>query len=237
MGNITLSIQEKKLFMKFVIIGLLVIAMITTLSSKNPSNKYYDRSKSHHTPNGFTNPYISNDAQNKTFSDLYKMMRESRPKSPDNVKNIIITKTAIENHINKGQNFYLWIGHSTAFIHIKGISILTDPIFSDRCSPVQFAGPKRYSKPAISIDSLPKVDLIVISHNHYDHLDYKSVKTIGDSAFWFVPLGLKKWFIDQGVKQVIEMDWFDSYDYAGINIDCLPSQHWSKRSILKSFDT
>ena len=223
--------------MKITMLTFLIISMFTILFSENHSNEYFDKSKEHHTPHGFTNPFLSDGPQNKNFYDLIKMMREKRPDKPKKIEGEEISSSAIEDLIKKGENFYLWIGHSTAFLHINGKNILTDPIFSDRCSPSQFFGPKRYTEPSISINSLPKIDLIVISHNHYDHLDYNTVKLIGDSTFWFVPLGLKRWFNDNGVKNVIEMDWFESYDYGGIKVDCLPSQHWSKRTAFKSFDT
>ena len=223
--------------MKKPLLILLFLPFTVFLFSQNHSNEYFDKSKEHHTPHGFTNPFLPDGPQDKSFYDLIKMMREKRPDKPKKIEVEEISSSEIEDLIKKGENFYLWIGHSTAFLHINGKNILTDPIFSDRCSPSQFFGPKRYTEPSISINSLPKIDLIVISHNHYDHLDYNTVKLIGDSTFWFVPLGLKRWFNDNGVKNVIEMDWFESYDYGGIKVDCLPSQHWSKRTAFKSFDT
>ena len=101
--------------------------------------------------------------------------------------------------------------------------------------PVQFLGPKRYSFPTIDIESLPKIDLIVISHNHYDHLDKNSVKNLGKDPLtvWYVPLGLKKWFDRLNIKNVIELDWFEERKQENVEIICLPSQHWSKRVYLK----
>ena len=98
---------------------------------------------------------------------------------------------------------------------------------------------KRYSFPTIDIESLPKIDLIVISHNHYDHLDKNSVKNLGKDPLtvWYVPLGLKKWFDRLNIKNVIELDWFEERKQDNVEIICLPSQHWSKRSAFKSFDT
>tara|TARA_Y100001970_G_C14075098_1_gene771550 strand:- start:33 stop:1058 length:1026 start_codon:yes stop_codon:yes gene_type:complete len=215
----------------------LIYLITALLFSGNPENIYYDPNKLHHTPDGFTNPYLNINEQDKKFSDLFKMMREDRPNVSEMLDVIKVSKKDIQAHIKAKKNFYLWIGHSTALIHINGKNILTDPIFSDRCSPIKFAGPKRYSEPAISIEDLPMIDLIVISHNHYDHLDYKTVKKIGDNALWIVPLGLKKWFFNQGVENVKEMDWYDSFNQDGIEVVSLPSQHWSKRTVFKSFDT
>lgn len=223
---------------KLSIIFLLIIGLsLTLLFSKNHKNKYYDKNKSHHTPDGFTNPYIDPSLQSKKMKDFFKLMKEDGPEILEDLDVNIISKQEIEDLIRNEQNFYLWIGHSTALIHLDGKNILTDPIFSDRCSPVQFAGPKRYSRPALEISDLPNIDVIVISHNHYDHLDYKTVKMIGDKALWVVPLGLKKWFSNQGVNNVTELDWHDSISHNDINVTSLPSQHWSKRTVFNSFDT
>ena len=201
------------------------------------SNKYYDHSKSHHTPEGFTNPYLSLENQSKSFSSFWKMMKEERPKILGEQKIIITDISVINGKINTQKDFMVWIGHSTILIHMSGKTILTDPIFSDRCSPVQFLGPKRYSDPAISVEDLPEVDIILISHNHYDHLDRNSVIKLGNKPIWIVPLGLKDWFENEGITNIREYDWWDEDIVKEIKIYCLPSQHWSKRTILNSFET
>jgi N-acyl-phosphatidylethanolamine-hydrolysing phospholipase D len=201
------------------------------------SNKYYDHSKSHHTPEGFTNPYLSLENQSKSFSSFWKMMKEERPKVSGVQKIINTDISVIRSKISTQKDFMVWIGHSTILIHISGKTILTDPIFSNRCSPVQFLGPKRYSDPAISVENLPEVDMILISHNHYDHLDRNSVIKLGNKPIWIVPLGLKDWFNNEGITNVREYDWWDEDIVKGIKLYCLPSQHWSKRTILNSFET
>ena len=237
MGCLALSLQKRDKFLKIIVLSFSIIATLTIFNSSMYGNKMYDESKPHHTSNGFINPYLPKDSQKKDFSDLIKMMREKRPQTPDILETTSVSKSELESKINNEQNFYMWIGHSTSLLHINGKKILTDPIFSERCSPVQFAGPKRYSSPAVEIDSLPEIDIIVISHNHYDHLDYQTVKKIGNSALWIVPLGLKSWFNNQGIEKVVELDWFETYVHNEIKVNCLPSQHWSKRTALKSFDT
>ena len=155
-------------------------------------------------------------ANEKSFSDFLKWSFSNE--SPERVA-IEISDAWKALDLEKG-NYILWIGHASFLINLNGTIILTDPIFSKRASPVGIFGPKRLIPPALNIADLPKIDLVTISHNHYDHLDYNTVKLIGDSTFWFVPLGLKKWFNDRGVKNVIEMDWFESYDYTGLtNLD------------------
>ena len=225
--------------MKLSISICFALGLVGFILNFKTTNPYFDSSKSHHTLNGFTNPYLEPSDQKKSFSDLFKMMISKRPNpSPTVVKKLDVD--IINKNINSNKSFIAWVGHSTMLLHINNKTILTDPIFSDRCSPVQFLGPKRYSSPTIDISSLPKIDFIVISHNHYDHLDRNSVEQLGkDSAtVWYVPLGLKNWFGEIGVKNVIELDWFEKEDLADkVQIVCLPSQHWSKRNIFRSFDT
>jgi len=124
----------------------------------------------------------------------------------------------------------------TFLVQMESVNILTDPIFSDRCSAVQFIGPKRIASIPFTIQQLPPIDLGVISHNHYDHLDVGSVKQlIPKVKKWYVPLGLKTWMTDTGVKpeDVIEMDWWDSQnDGSGATVFCTPSQHFTGRLLV-----
>jgi len=128
-----------------------------------------------------------------------------------------------------------WIGHSTFLLQVDGLNILTDPIFSERASPVGFAGPKRTTPPAINLAQLPPIDLVLISHNHYDHLDKPSVKALqtkqsGNPPKYFVPLGQKAWFSKLGITQVSELDWWDSVEIGDAKVHAVPVQHWSSRS-------
>src|SRR5471032_1875039 len=100
-----------------------------------------------------------------------------------------------------------WIGHATALVQASGLSVLTDPIFSRRASPVQFLGPARAQKPGIALPDLPHIDVVVISHNHYDHLDKSSVRALaaqsGGEPLFLVPLGLKGWLERLGVTRAV----------------------------------
>lgn len=132
-----------------------------------------------------------------------------------------------------------WIGHSTFYIRWKNFGILTDPIFSERASPVTFAGPKRGTKPGRSLDSLPQVNLVIISHDHYDHLDKASVLQIfkkNKSVIFAVPLKvaeiLTRWGIPK--KQIIELDWWESETVDDFNLTFVPAHHTSRRGLLKS---
>ncbi|KAK4146038.1 beta-lactamase superfamily domain-containing protein [Dichotomopilus funicola] len=109
-----------------------------------------------------------------------------------------------------------WLGHACYFVEFPGgLRVLFDPVFEDRCAPVQWMGPKRYSPPACSLADLPPVDAVVISHSHYDHLSHPSVLDLAKrnpEAQFFVGLGLEKWFRDCGIRNVTEMDWWQQAD-------------------------
>jgi L-ascorbate metabolism protein UlaG (beta-lactamase superfamily) len=99
---------------------------------------------------------------------------------------------------------------------------------------VSFAGPRRKVAPGLSLEQLPHIDVVLISHNHYDHLDVDSVRRLaaqsGGSPRFHVPLGLKSWFAGIGIDDVVELDWWESREHAGVRIHCVPVQHWSKRT-------
>lgn len=142
-----------------------------------------------------------------------------------------------------------WVGHATFYVQLdNGINFLTDPVFDQRCSPVPWLmGPKRMVDPALPISAFStsgdmkvdvNVDFVIISHNHYDHLEKATVERLGDTVSWFVPLGLKQWMLDRGVssKRVVELDWGEAACYrkgddAHVVVSCLPCQHWSRRTI------
>jgi len=125
-----------------------------------------------------------------------------------------------------------WIGHATFLIQVHGLNILTDPIFTERASPVPFAGPKRLAPPGAALKDLPKIDAVVISHNHYDHLDADSVKAIGNGPRYFVPLGFTPWFKSQGIDNVKELDWWGSAELGGLRFHAVPAQHFSSRTLF-----
>ena len=128
-----------------------------------------------------------------------------------------------------------WIGHASTLIQVGGSNILTDPIFSERASPVSFAGPKRHTPPGVALGELPHVDAVLISHNHYDHLDEPSVRALaaqsGGSPLFIVPLGVKAWLAAVGVERAVELDWWQSARVGAVEIVFTPAQHWSGRSL------
>lgn len=102
-----------------------------------------------------------------------------------------------------------WIGHATLLVQIGGLNVLTDPIWSERASPVSFAGPRRLIPPGMRFEDLPRIHAVVISHDHYDHLDVETVERLvrDHQPRFFVPLGMKAWLADHGARDVVELDW------------------------------
>ena len=128
-----------------------------------------------------------------------------------------------------------WIGHSTFLIGLAGRNILTDPFFSERASPVYFAGPKRFVPPGLDIDELPPIDLIVISHNHYDHMDLAALKKLGarfPNVRVLVPLGDGPLVKETGIADVRELDWYDEDGIAGVKVTSVPAIHRANRGLF-----
>jgi N-acyl-phosphatidylethanolamine-hydrolysing phospholipase D len=198
---------------------------------------------SHHLGDTFRNPYLPPDFQPSFVSFLKARFFDEMefPSTPENYK-----KNWQEADLDKIHNpdfntaQATLIGHSTVLLQYRGINILTDPIFSERSSFSQSMGPKRYTPPALTIDQLPNIDIIVISHNHYDHLDVDSVKALthpnikGTQPLWLVPLGLKEWFEALEITHLHEMDWWQEFTVGELTVQAQPSQHWSRRGL---FDT
>lgn len=126
-----------------------------------------------------------------------------------------------------------FINHATFLLQFPGVNVLTDPVFSERVSPYTFAGPKRVKAPGIPFDSLPPIDIVVISHNHYDHLDVETLRMI-DGKFkplFLVPLGDEKLLKKHGIQNVKAMDWWEEVRVKDVRVVFAPSQHWSARSL------
>lgn len=133
-----------------------------------------------------------------------------------------------------------WIGHSTMLIEIDGYRVLTDPMFSERASPLSWAGPLRFGPPALSIDELPPIDAVLISHDHYDHLDMASVQALDRRGTrFFVPLGVGAHLEYWGVPaaRIREMDWWEEARLGRLVLACVPSRHFSGRGLFNRYST
>lgn len=129
-----------------------------------------------------------------------------------------------------------WLGHSTVLVEMDGVRILTDPVWGERASPLKFAGPKRFQAVPVAVSSLPTLDAVIISHDHYDHLDYPTILALAPREMPFITsLGvgahLEAWGVP--VERIIELDWWEHATLArgGVTITATPSQHFSGRTI------
>ena len=134
-----------------------------------------------------------------------------------------------------------WVGHATVLAQLGGLNLLTDPIFSARASPLSFTGPKRAQPPGVALQDLPRIDAVLISHNHYDHLDLASARALagqpGGSPLFVVPLGLAAWFRQRGMTHVVELDWWQSHQLGPAEVVLVPAQHWSARGLTDRMKT
>lgn len=188
--------------------------------------KYFDEKNKR-----FYNPTGKNA---KTFFDVLKWKLSTTPEEwPNYVKNEFSFKLE-KNDIDE-QAIVTYVNHSTFLIQLNGYNILTDPVFSERVSPISWAGPKRVRNVGIKISELPKIDVIIISHNHYDHLDIKSLIKINElfSPLFLIPYGDKDIFESEDIKNTIEMKWWETAVISNdLRITYTPSQHFSNRGLF-----
>ena len=216
---------------QFLVIGLICVSAMSC-AAQAPSAE-----KPHHTQNGFRNVHAY---EEHDFWDFLKWRRERANKEipgPESYHFPLAQNDPNFLNHNRDKKTLTWIGHATVLLQIGGYNILTDPHFSRRASPVQWAGPQRVAPLGLAFENLPPIDIVVISHDHYDSLDEPTIKKLrrrpgGEKTRFYVPLGLKKWFTRRGVEQVIEMDWWDRSQNGRLEIIAIPVQHWSKRSLF-----
>lgn len=194
-----------------------------------------------HTASGFENDY-GQLPHESLLKWRWERLRQGLPKPPANGYRFPMAHPDIAwLKANRTENTLTWIGHASALLQINGVNILADPVFSERASPFSFAGPKRKTPPGLTLDELPHIDIVLISHNHYDHLDKASVEALnrqaGGPPRFLVPLGVKKWMNDDGIQNAEELDWSDETHVAGLDIWFVPSQHWSARTPFDRAET
>jgi len=194
----------------------------------------YHSSKPHHTTRGFRNNYRTGPRPS-----FWKWQRErwqkGLPRIPDGGYRFEVAKPDVAwLKTNRIEPTITWIGHATFLLQLNGVNIMTDAHLTERASPLGFAGPRRVVPPALGFAELPHIDAVVISHNHYDHLDRGTVRRLatqaGGSPRFFVPLGLKAWLAGQGITAVTELDWWDESDCRELKLTLVPVQHWSART-------
>ena len=194
--------------------------------------------KDHFTPSGhFLNPWATRPPDGHTnFLRWAFAHRTTRPKpvDPDPSVFAVATPAFPLPRAPTTQLALTWVGHSTFLIQIGGLNVLTDPMWSARASPFPFAGPKRWVPPGIALADLPPIDVVLLSHDHYDHLDAWTVRQLSrlhPSARWLAPLGLGRLIRRWGITAVSELDWWDELTIDGARFICTPAQHHSARGI------
>jgi N-acyl-phosphatidylethanolamine-hydrolysing phospholipase D len=230
--------------------ALTLLALLASLAACTPVNLNYNAAKAHHRPQGFVNT----DPTAKVggipwYEILYRNLRgDFRPTAPPagGYAAFAAQWTTPVDHAQLARRSetprITWLGHASLLLQVAGRNILIDPQFSDTAGPVMFGvfdlGAPRLVPAPIRESELPPIDLVLISHNHYDHLDEPTLRRLhaaGQKPAYVVPLGLKAWFEEQGIGPVAaEMDWWDSTEIAGLTLRYTPAQHWSRRT---AFDT
>ena len=190
---------------------------------------------------GFHNTYPQ-EAKQSFWLWKWEQMKNGVPEPPPGGWKIPQVKTdAAALRANGNAPTATWIGHASFLVQLAGMNVLMDPQFSGRASPVQFAGPRRIVALPIDVPELPRIDVVLISHNHYDHLDVDSVKRLAampsGSPLFLVPLGLKAWFRDLGIERVEERGWWQSHSEGPLRFTLVPVQHWSKRTLWDTNQT
>lgn len=128
-----------------------------------------------------------------------------------------------------------WVGHATLLVQMDGMSFLTDPAWTDSPSPVPGFGPRRFVEPGLTLEGLPPIDFVLVSHNHYDHLDLDTLEALArrsPETRFFVALENAELLRSRGITRIEELDWGDSISLGGVTVYCLPAQHWSQRGVL-----
>ncbi|PKF81213.1 hydrolase [Vibrio sp. vnigr-6D03] len=205
------------------VIGVIVMATagITIMSSSNEDGKFVNTDTRYETDSSniwqITKAYVKANRITPTPSTEIPVL----PVTPE--------------QLSASHDAMYRLGHSTILMRLNGKLILTDPVLSERASPVQWAGPKRFHESPISGEDLPEIEVVVISHDHYDHLDKDAIKLLDSKVKRFLaPLKVGQRMIEWGVSpdKVIEMDWWDEYTVEGIKFVATPSQHFSGRGLF-----
>ena len=206
------------------------------------TNPYYDASVPHHTKNGFRNNYLTEPIGGSFLKWQWERTVQGVPKPPANQYQFPRMQPDLAwLRQNRSATSATWIGHATVLMQVAGLNLITDPVFSERASPLSFMGPRRRVPLPMTLAQLPHIDVVLISHNHYDHLDRASVQQLnrqaGGPPLFLVPLGIKPWMAQAGIDNVREMDWWQQTELAGLDLTFVPAQHWSARWLTDRFQT
>jgi L-ascorbate metabolism protein UlaG (beta-lactamase superfamily) len=169
----------------------------------------------------------------QSFSKFLKWITR-RKVGPWSTSNRLATVPPPQKSVSGSDICATFVNHSTVLIQTQGINILTDPIWSERASPVSFLGPRRHCQPGIALDDLPPIDSLWISHDHYDHLDVPTLRKLlaHHSPTVFCPLGVARLLREIGFRELYEMDWWQAQALPNMRVHCVPAQHFSGRTLF-----
>lgn len=226
------------LIFSVVLLGLL--SFTACGAQQGVSTKKAQQISDHFAGNVFFNPHVMQPSslfrESQTNRSIFWyawrwLLNNDRPDWPE-IKSIS-PGAPLPRPFVKGMITITTVGHSTFLIQMDGLNILTDPIWSDRCSPVSWAGPKRHKPPGIPMEDLPAIDVVLVSHNHYDHLDLPTLNRLAarGTPQAIVPLGNLELIRQTGIPVVQELDWWQSVPLSsGVTITLVPAQHFSSRT-------
>ena len=228
-----------------IFIGLIVISILFILlypglggrvsrSDKDAYQKRTDesffRNRKFSNGEGFAVMTRSRGVSNTRFSN-----KKRRPKDV-----LPIVKPLLSERNGYDDFSYTWLGHSSFLIRMHEKFILVDPILQKHSSPFSWIGPTRFSKAPVSVEELPHLDLVIYSHDHFDHLDFHTLKKLKDKTDQFVvPLGVERHLISRGIKKerIKVLSWWEEYTSGGLTVACAPTQHFSGRRLFDANDT
>jgi N-acyl-phosphatidylethanolamine-hydrolysing phospholipase D len=226
--------------LKTLILCSVAVTVALALTACAGSNPHFDATKPHHRPTGFVNNYLDNSKIGEGFMRWqWARFSNTLPTDrPERVPRQTVDVAYLQS--NRTDTTATWLGHATMLWQIGGKNILVDPIFSERASPVSFVGPQRLTPLPMRLDQLPHIDAVVVSHNHYDHLDRPTVLALqqqkGGAPLFIVPLGISDWLNREGITTVHGLDWWQHHILgdAGsgeVKVSLVPAQHWSARGM------
>lgn len=216
------------LLIKILLFTIIVVVVLTIIIGKWLSTTPYRGPVTDH----FNGKRFQNPSRRsaKGFKDVWKYMQTRERDLWTKLQDPYVHQSQIERAADSVVQ-YTFINHCTFIIQIDGVTILTDPIFSDYCSPVPAPPMRRHRPPGVSLDHLPDIDLVLISHNHYDHLDKWSIKQIVKkwNPTFVTPLGNKRTLEKMGTNDVTEIDWWESTVVHDLSVTATPTNHFSSR--------
>jgi L-ascorbate metabolism protein UlaG (beta-lactamase superfamily) len=212
---------------------LIALFACGSISSQGDGQQILQSKPIHHTKTGFQNHPFVETAASKGFL-FYVRRFWSSIFTPDVPEGHVLSTKESSLLLNSIQGDKIsWLGHASFMLNISGLRILTDPFLTEFASPVSWAGPRRFVESGITIKNLPQINIVLVSHSHFDHLDDYSIRSLKNKKkiHVVVPLGLKSFFEERGYETVTELDWRESVTVKGIKITSQPAVHDSARSI------